>query len=341
MTTQAATDLAEVHELIVALAHEVDARWLDHLDDGAFTEAAADAIGAAALPERLPVPAVLTYLTAWPGLPPVVAGENEYGEPTVTVWRSEEFHIEVMVWNVGAIALHDHVNAGAFVPLEGRRFHTRYHFTPTGTWADRFTVGDLRLVRGEVLDPGAVRGILPGVAFLHDLVFCAERCTTISVRRRSSTGESASYLAPGIRLPNTALGERRVRALDHLRHIDRAEWNRAVAEMVSQSPETALLSLVDLCWLMTPRQLGPVVQRIVDRWGGDLAWWAGLVAENMRRLRLARLLPAADPDARLALGALRAGIDGASAADLGVDRFPLPDDEHRTVARSRAALDWA
>ena len=37
----------------------------------------------------------------------------------------------------------------------------------------------------------------------------------------------------------------------------------------------------------------------------------------------------------------RAGIDGTSAAELGVDRFPLPDDEHGTVARSRATLDWA
>jgi hypothetical protein len=341
MTTPRAATLAEVHEVVVALADDVEQRWHDRADDEAFARAATDALAAAVLPTRLPAGAALTYLAAWPGLPPVVAGENEYGEPTVTVWRSADFHIEMIVWSLGAIALHDHVNAGAFVPLVGRRFHTRYDFTPTGTWADRFTVGRLRLRQGEILGPGDARGILPGTAFLHDLVFCAERCTTISVRRRASTGDSAAYLAPGIRLPNVAIAGRRVRGLQHLRQTDHRAWSRAVDEMVSQGPDTALLSLLELCSVLAPRQLGPVVRRVVDRWGGDLEWWADVVAEIVRRHRLEQLVPAAEPDARLALAALRSGIDGAAAADLGVDRGALLDDEHGTVARSRAALGWS
>jgi hypothetical protein len=341
VTRAPATGLAEVRDLFAELARDVDERWDDRTDDAAFARAATAALAGAALPDRLPVEAVLAYLAAGPGLPPVVAGENEYGQPTVTVWRGEDFHVEVIVWCLGAISLHDHVNAGAFVPLAGDRFHARYEFTAAGRWADTHTVGQLALREGEVLRPGDARGILPGPGFVHDLVFCAERCATVSIRRRAATGDSASYLAPGLRLPNVALPGRRAQALAHLRDVDGAAWNGAVARMVDSGPDTAVAALRELCPVLAPAQLGPVVRRMVEVWGGDLEWWAGLVSEVVRRERLERLLPRADPPARLALAALRAGVDGAVASALGCDRCPLPDDGHGTAARTRAALGWA
>jgi hypothetical protein len=333
-------DLVEVGDLFAELAREVDARWDDRADDAAFTRAATGALADADLPVRLPVAAALTYLAAGAGLPPVVPGENEYGQPTVTVWRGDDFHVEVIVWSLGAIALHDHVNAGAFVPLSGTRFHTRFDFVPTGTWADAFTVGDLSRRAGEVLRAGDARGIAPGAAFLHDLVFCDERCVTVSVRRRAASGDSASYLLPGLRLPNLALPGRRAQALDHLRDHDGPSWNRALERMVATSPDTAVFALRALCGILAPAELGRVVQRIVGTWGGDVEWWAGLVGEIVRRSRLERLLPLADPEARVALAALRAGVDGADAEHLGLAPLRPPDDEHGTVARTRAALGW-
>jgi hypothetical protein len=340
VTPARATDLAGVADLFAALARDLDERWDDRTSDAAFTRAATAALAGADLPARLPVDAVLTFLAAGPGLPPVVAGENEYGQPTVTVWRGEHFHVEVIVWHLGAISRHDHVNAGAFVPLAGARFHARSTFTATGTWAGAYTTGDLALADGEVLRPGDARGIVPGPGFVHDLVFCAGRCVTVSVRRRAATGDSASYLAPGLRLPNVALPGRRAQALAHLQGLDPSAWNSAVSRMVESGPDTAVAALRELCAVVAPDQLGPVVRRIVDVWGGDLGWWAGLVGEVVRRERLERLLPQADPPARLALGALRAGVDGATAAAHGCDRATLPDDEHATVARTRSALGW-
>ena len=338
MTARAESPV-EVHELVLGLADDVERRWVDRADDAAFARAATDALAAAALPARLPTAAVLRYLAVWPDLPSVLAGENEYGEPTVTVWRSDDFHVEVIVWTLGAISLHDHVNAGAFVPLEGRRFHTRYEFAPTGTWADRYAVGRLQLLGGEVLEPGDARGILPGTAFLHDLLFAAERCTTVSIRRRASGGESASYVAPGLRLPNVGLTGRRIRALHHLGPSDPA-WVAAVEAMVAAGPEPAVVALLELSRIVPPHQLGPVVRGVVERWGGELEWWADLVAELVRRQRLEALVPAADAEGRMALAALRSGIDGTTARAIGVRSVDLPDDAHGTVARSRAALRW-
>jgi hypothetical protein len=333
-------DLTDVRDLFAALAHEVDDRWVDRADDAAFTHATTEVLADADLPSRLPVAAALTYLAAGAELPAVLPGENEYGQPTVTVWRCPDFHVEVIVWSLGAISLHDHVNAGAFVPLAGTRFHTHFDFTPTGSWAEAFTVGDLARHGAEVLRPGDARGIVPGNAFLHDLVFCDERCVTVSIRRRAGSGDSSSYLLPGLRLPNVALPGRRAQALAHLREHDGAAWNVAVQRMVEAGPGPAVAVLRELCPLLTPAQLGPVVHRIVGSWGGDLEWWAGLVGEIVRRSRLERLLPHAGPEARVALAALRAGVDGETAARLDCARHPLPDDEHRTVARTRAALGW-
>lgn len=136
---------------------------------------------------------------------PQQRAENNYGSPTITLYRDERFRVEVIFWGLGPeVYVHDHVEPGAFGVVRGPRIHSTYSFEPAYRPESDIEVGRLRSRRVEVLPPGSVVEIPPGDGLIHSLFYPHSVNITLSVRKTaenwSDAGLSRFYVAPSLRV---------------------------------------------------------------------------------------------------------------------------------------------
>lgn len=131
--------------------------------------------------------------------------ENNYGSPTVTLFRDHRFRVEVIFWGAGPeVYVHDHVEPGAFGVVRGARLHATYCFAPLALADADIEIGQLQPRGMELLRPGAVVEIPPGDGLVHSLFYPGPANITLSVRKTAEVwregGLSRFYIAPSIRL---------------------------------------------------------------------------------------------------------------------------------------------
>lgn len=123
-----------------------------------------------------------------------------FGEPAVTVFRCEDFHIDVLHWIDGTTAIHQHGFSGAFHVMQGGSIESVYDFTPTHRYSERLMRGDLALREVHHLKKGAVRPILAGTQFIHALFHLERPSVSVVVRTPTDAlaGPQYSYVRPGL-----------------------------------------------------------------------------------------------------------------------------------------------
>lgn len=120
-------------------------------------------------PEGRPLEAVAEWALTTATLPQQLDPDGRFGDPPITLFRSEHFFVAVLVWLDGLVNIHEHNFAGAFRVLEGGSLHASYRYDERSQIADGVTTGALTADVAEQLRPGDSRPIYSRRQGIHCL----------------------------------------------------------------------------------------------------------------------------------------------------------------------------
>jgi hypothetical protein len=201
------------------LGHDIERRWRRrHYHSRAFPEIAVDALRRAKIPSKVRPRDVLEWALGDHPMPQQFDLGSLFGEPPITMYDSAQFIIDVLFWNDGTTAIHEHGFSGAFQVLGGSSVHGVYSFTPTQEISGTFKIGTCQLQEMELLRRGDLRPILGGGDFIHSLFHLDRPSVSIVVRTKhdAELGTQLSYLPPSIAHAPFVRDYRTVRRVDAL-----------------------------------------------------------------------------------------------------------------------------
>lgn len=171
-----------------------------------------------------------------------------FGEPAIQVYQNPRFYIEVLYWLDGSTSIHEHGFDGAFHVLAGSSIHALYQFDERARPSARVRIGEVSLVKAEVLQAGDTRTILPGSAMSHSLFHMDRPSVTVVVRSRNSPDAQPqyNYLRPGLALDPFHKPEplpRQIAALQALLRVDHPDLDVVLADMFREADAFTLARL--------------------------------------------------------------------------------------------------
>lgn len=193
----------------------IEERWrASDFDEAAFPAIAADALEREAPWREVGASDVIDWLIDTRRLPHQGDLDARFGEPPITVYASDRFHVEVLFWVDGTTSIHQHAFSGAFTVLEGSSLHASYSFREEGRWSEHLRRGALAFEDVELLAPGDVRRIEAGSTMIHSVFHLDRPTASIVVRtnHEASSGPQLAYLKPGLAV-HTFFATPRIRRL--------------------------------------------------------------------------------------------------------------------------------
>ena len=175
----------------------VEGRWKDvNYEEEAFPEIAARAL-AETDPNRTQDPwEVIRWLYTTPELPKQRDVDGHFGNPPITLYCTDKFHIDIYYWLDGTTGIHQHAFSGAFQVFLGSSVHSQYSFEEERRINPHFSIGQVCVNSVELLKEGDIRMIVPGREFIHSLFHLDRPSATITIR---------TSLTPTARPPYTYL----------------------------------------------------------------------------------------------------------------------------------------
>jgi len=243
---------------LARLGERIDRRWEESgYHPNRFTPIAAESLRADAWHEYFDEAEVIRWVGAAPRLPLQLDPQARFGEPPVTVWRTNRFVIDIYFWLHPDIAIHDHGFSGAFTNLRGDSLQCTYRFEETGRVSAAARLGRLNPDSVTYLTPGTVQPIITARRFIHRVWHLGCPTVTLVIRTtRQPPRKGTLYFNSGLALrpPETwpvAVDRRRrfVRYLFQRRHPGR--WGLAEKMLRSAEPAAAFLYLSEI-WQASP-----------------------------------------------------------------------------------------
>ena len=133
---------------------------------------------------------------------------NPFSDLPLTLFRSRDFYIELLVWSNATTAIHQHGFSGAFRVVRGSSIHTRYAFSTQRRISDDCLLGDVTAQGSEALSVGSVRRIAPGAdGLIHSLYHLDNPSLSLIIRTSGhpAFGPQYSYFPPSLALYRKAL----------------------------------------------------------------------------------------------------------------------------------------
>ncbi|WP_045118697.1 hypothetical protein [Haliangium ochraceum] len=236
------------------IAEQVDALWRQQdRRYEAFASVSAEVLKQAKLVERIAPRELLHWVQSSAELPAQIAGENDYGDPAITLYRDERMRIEALFWADNANGVHQHKTPGAFCAIDGRRIHNEYDFIePKEIWPGTI-VGTLSRRSTELIAPGDVREIAAGYDFVHDQWFLDRHSLSISVRLLDNVATALPliFFPPHLAWSNSVEGgkptvQKRLNGLRMARNYSMDDYFSLVEAMVvGLDPSSAVAALID------------------------------------------------------------------------------------------------
>ena len=228
----------------------VEGRWRDvNYDESAFPEIAAQAL-AETNPNRHQDPwDIIRWLHTTPQLPRQRDIEGRFGDPPITLYSSQRFHIDIYYWLVGTTAIHQHAFSGAFQVLLGSSVHSQYSFEHEQHINSHFSIGQVCLNSAELLAEGDIRTIFPGRQFIHSLFHLDRPSATVTIRTYESPHAlpQYEYLQPHIALDSYFRDEstiKKIQSVVLLLGMEHPEADSFIGDLVSSSDfQTTFLAL--------------------------------------------------------------------------------------------------
>jgi hypothetical protein len=207
---------------------------LDRWQRSDFDARAFPDIAVAALRERPPSAHVapldvVRWVHETPSLVPQVDIEIKFGQPPITVFACERFHIDVLFWVDGTTTIHQHRFSGAFHVMEGSSIQSTYRFTTRRRYSQYLLAGKLELLDLELLTKGDVRPIHAGSELVHALFHLDRPSVSVVVRTPPDdfAGPQYQYSRAGLAFDPFVKNEsitRKIQTIDLLHKLNHADF---------------------------------------------------------------------------------------------------------------------
>ena len=269
-------------EEIELLGKKVDSLWQEKKGQFKFFEIAAQALKAWPLRKYFCLEEFLDDLWKRKELPQQLDPAGKFGSPPITLYRTNDFVIDVYFWVTPDISIHSHNFQGAFTVLQGLSLQSQYHFVEKQNLNDRMLIGDLSLSQTKLLHPGDVEEILGGPEFIHQVWHLSYPTVSLAVRTFEPEGTLYAYLEPHLafrphEFPSPTL-QKQIYTLLMLHRIHQPEENHLLQLASSLEPDQAF-ALVRSYFAVT----GDIslIERIVERLP-KLEEWAPFFLTSLR-----------------------------------------------------------
>lgn len=217
-----------------------------------------------------------------------------FSEFDLHIFTHERFRIEILYWVGNSTSIHQHAFSGAFKLLTGRSLHVEYAYEKHHDIHPEVSVGDLRVQRSEIMEPGAMHAIVAGPSFIHANYHMLRPTVTMVIRTLGevSQGPQFTYRYPHFAVHpfgSQARRNRQARLLEVItRSGNRKLLERAFAELWPDPTLEETLDLLELP-LVTgdPKRLARLLDRSCERHPTFAAQLVALVKADARRARAA------------------------------------------------------
>lgn len=169
----------KLYHQIEAIFNFVKDQWqLKGHDPDSFAQIAKEAL---ALPTDYDFDQILEF-TNGQNLPAQSYPKDEFGEVPFTIFRDENFFIDIYVWNMHNTSIHDHNFTGAFKLLHGLSKKFNYEFEVETEITSGFSIGNLKTVDIKDFNPGEIELITPYESFIHKIAHLTNPSVTLLIR---------------------------------------------------------------------------------------------------------------------------------------------------------------
>lgn len=297
----------------VELGSRIDARWRDAgYRDDAFVELAQSELSRFVAAGDVSGADIATWALAVAELPRQANVPISFGQPPITLFRTDKFYVEALYWLDGTTAIHDHAFAGAFAVLEGSSLHTTFRFEQRDAIDSHIRLGNLHLADVELLHTGAVRPIIPGRSFIHSLFHLDRPSVSVTVRTytHAASYPQLEYRRPGLALDSAFFPEgpgRRLAVLDMLANTDADRFVAALQLFLQRA------DLLHCFRALEQASVNPLVsgrtaagfELVAERFGEHAATIRGAIADTVRQRNIyGRREHVHDPEHRFLLALL-------------------------------------
>jgi hypothetical protein len=234
----------------IELGQRIEKIWRDkNYSEAVFPGICADALEEARLPEKISAFEVLRWALRSDTLPEQRDLSAKFGDPPITLYNSQRFHIDVYFWLEGTTTIHQHAFCGAFQVFHGSSIHSIYDFEIEESINCHTELGRIDFLNCELLKVNDIRKILPGRNFIHALFHLDQPSATIVIRTTRSPLHLPQFdyhkpflaINPFFEEPNTI---KKLQTISALMRINAPETESLIRETLSDSDfQTAYLIL--------------------------------------------------------------------------------------------------
>jgi hypothetical protein len=315
------------------LGESVEQKWrVCDYDETVLPDIALEAMTARPAVHEVSADEVLTAVLEVPRLPDQLDFPGKFGEPPLTLYRTTRLIVDLYYWLDGTTTVHQHGFSGAFQLLSGSSIHAQYRFRAGQRLNARLVIGDLSLVRTELLGPGDTRPIASGPSFIHSLFHLDRPSSTIVIRtpHDQDAPPQYNYYRPHVGLDSheDRLLSRRFEAMQILREMDEAAYEAEMDQVVNDSPYAEVVPYL-IEYVKFESDMGRVSARAehVRQRFGDKAARLEPVLREMRRQAaiIKRRRHAHHKDHRFLLATLLNCSSRAEVVNLVQRRYPHQD----------------
>ncbi|POX89662.1 hypothetical protein [Mycobacterium kansasii] len=192
---------ASVEAAFGKLGEGIERQWrtLDY-DQNAFNAIAVEMLASAGIVGSIGSEDILDWAMTSRQLPAQHDLAATFGQPPLTMYRTERFHVSVLFWLSATVSIHEHGFEGAFAVLDGSSIHSSWTFEQTLSISTNLKLGTVRRNSTELLEIGAIRPILAGPSGAHSLVHLDTPSATVVIRTCADPRHHLqyNYLVPGV-----------------------------------------------------------------------------------------------------------------------------------------------
>lgn len=192
---------ASVEAAFGKLGEGIERQWrtLDY-DQDAFNAIAVEMLASAGIVGSIGSEDILDWAMTSRQLPAQHDLAATFGQPPLTMYRTERFHVSVLFWLSATVSIHEHGFEGAFGVLDGSSIHSSWTFEQTLSISTNLKLGTVRRNSTELLEIGAIRPILAGPSGAHSLVHLDTPSATVVIRTCADPRHHLqyNYLVPGV-----------------------------------------------------------------------------------------------------------------------------------------------
>src|SRR5688572_6537914 len=121
--------LPESVKALARIGEDIERRWAArNYRRQYFEHIAAECLLAASFDRQFDEEEIIAWVNSAASLPQQLDPRSNFGQPPLTVWRTDRFVVDLYFWVDTETSIHDHSFSGAFTNLMGQSLNCTYQF---------------------------------------------------------------------------------------------------------------------------------------------------------------------------------------------------------------------